>query len=291
MPFPAFVTQFIASGSDTVKHGTGTTETIPATRYYFLISPKTSVGDGQSLLRAISDALHTSSSNNVTYSVTLNSDFKIVILVLTGTQPTGITMSTDLAVSLGFALASTTDPTVSLLFFGGTSVTATWRSPLFWSPEMVISATGPDWFDPALAPGIRSSAGAAQRSPDMTASFVSNGVQTEGDLIFSGVQPHWRVWPQTDFVYVNQDFITWWSMGARIGRRILFWRDRLNLVGTQAPVITVNAPPGKYIEYYPSDRMRAAPLVKAAAPPNLVYWDVTLSFWLTERGETMYYEP
>jgi hypothetical protein len=200
-------------------------------------------------------------------------------------------MSSDLAVKLGFYATTGGLSTLSILMFGATA-TADFRSNLFWSPEMVISATGPDWFDPAWAPGISTSAGAAQRSPDMTASFVSNGTQIEGDLIFNSVQPFWRVWPQSDnTAYINQDYMTWWTNGPRIGRRFLFWRNRLGLVNTSAPVITQTAPPAAYVEYYPSDRMRAQPLIKAAAPPNLVYWDVTISCWLTERGETVYFEP
>ncbi len=293
MPFPAFISQYMAGSADTVAvaGGSGGTQTIPNTRYYFLISPKTTVGDGQSLLKALGNALTTASGSS-TYAVVLTSDFKVKITAAGGSTTTGtITITTDLAIYLGFYPLGTTGSTQSILMIGATS-TASFRSPLFWSPEMVISATGPDWFDPAWSPGISTSAGAAQRSPDMTASYVSNGVQIEGDLIFNSVQPYWRVHPQSDSTaYTNQDYYTWWKYGPRVGRRYLFWRDRLGIVNTSAPVITTTAPPCVYVEYNPSDRMRAAPLVKAAAPPNLVYWDVTVSGWLTERGETIYFEP
>jgi len=106
------------------------------------------------------------------------------------------------------------------------------------------------------------------------------------------VEPYYRAYPSDGNYSANnpherEDCQTWWSLGPRLGRRVLFWRNKTSLPGAPAPLgdSTIATP---YVEYYPDAATRMSPSIVAAAPPRMIHWDITLGFTLTERGEANY---
>jgi len=273
-PIPAFVSQVVTSSVDTVQVTSGTSQALATTRYYYFVSNHTPATNGQSLLKAIKDALDTS-LGGTTWTVALSTAYKVQLSHNNGSSRT-VTFGSTLATALGFTSAS-------FAVANATTVTATNLSYWWWSPNMPISMTGPVMFDPAVSYGCATSAGSAQRSSDMTAAYVANGTQYEAVYTFTGVDGYYRIKPQSGFT--NQDFETWWLNGPRIGRRMLMWRDRANATGSNAPSIEFISP-AAYIEYNPQPDLRAAPTVVPLSEANLVLWTVRLPLWLTENGAT-----
>ena len=276
-PIPAFVSQYMPSSTDTLQVTTGTLQTLASTRWYYLVSNRSATSNGQSLLRAVSTALNTSLVGT-TWTVVINASAGVYKLQLShnnGSSRT-ITWGAALQATLGFASSTT-------VVASATTVTADYPSPLWWTPDQVISLTGPVLFDPAINYGVPSSAGAAQRSSDMTAAYVSNGVQLDAEYIFNGVQYYYKIRPQVG--HTNEDLETWWRTGPAVGRRMLMWRDRLNALGNNSPS-EGTATPWNYIEYNPQPDLRATFPAVPMAPPKLTFWDVTLKLWVTENGET-----
>jgi hypothetical protein len=283
MPIPAFLTQIFLTSADTVAviGGSGGTVALPTTSYYYLLSNKTSAGDGRSLLAALGAALSTA-DGTATYTCVLSSSFGLRITHNSGSSKS-VVISQTLAEMLGWYLqgvggSPTPVPT------GANGATSTIPPLWFWTPNMVVTATGPELFDPTVNFGVPSSAGSAHVSPDMTASYVSNGIQYEAEFLFNGVEGYHKAFPapNSDPLNVNRDFLTWWKYGPRLGRKILYWRDRSQLVATAAPSVG-SAYPFRYIEYQPKEELRAAPTMSATVPNNPNFWDVRLPFWLTPR--------
>jgi len=187
-----------------------------------------------------------------------------------------VTFDATTAAALGFSSAS-------FAVASGTTVTATYLSYWWWSPNMPVSMTGPIMFDPAVNYGIPTSAGAAQRSSDQTAAYVTNGTQYEAEYMFNAVEGYYRIRPQSGFT--NSDFETWWKNGPRLGRRMLMWRSRDSATGSNAPS-EGSASPYNYVEYNPQPGLKAAPVVEPVSEANLIYWNVKLPLWVTENGET-----
>jgi hypothetical protein len=277
MPIPALTSQYLAGSTDTATVTSGTLQTLASTHWYFLVSPLVSVANGQSLLYAIRLILATSLAGTA-WSLGLfksGSVYKVGISHNNGSSRT-ITWGAALQSALGFASSTTVVATA-------TTVLSDYPSPLFWTPDQVVSMTGPVLFDPSINFGVPSSVGAAQRSSDMTAAYVENGIQYEAEYVFNGVQYYYKIRPQAGFV--NQDLETWWSAGPRKGRRILFWRDRTNVTTALGIPTQGVASPYNYIEYNPQPDLRGTFPAVPMAPPKLTFWDVTLKFWVTENGE------
>lgn len=148
---------------------------------------------------------------------------------------------------------------------------------------MPISMTGPQQFDPALNYGVPSSAGNVQRAPDMTAAAVSNGIQWAAEYRFNGVTPYSLI--RLSPPHYNDDLETFWRQSLALGRRVLMWRDRLNLVGSNAPS-EGTASPYNYVEYFPAPELREKLPGTPMVPYVLTHWDVALPFLVTENGET-----
>lgn len=277
-PIPAFASQIFSSG-ETIQVSGGSAQTLANTRYYYFVSSRSSATSGQSLLRAIKDLLE-ASLGGVTWTVVLTkvgSLYKIQISHNSGSSKTFDFGSSAWALALGFA---GTNHTVN----NGVTLTADYPSFYWWTPDMPISLTGPEVFDPAISYGIPESAGAAQRSPDMTAAYVQNGFQWSADYMFTGVQYYYKIRPQTG--HANEDLETWWRNGAGKGARFLMWRNRDNATGSSAPS-GGSASPYNYIEYTPNAELRAKLPAGATNPPNLVWWNVTMNCWVTENGEAI----
>jgi hypothetical protein len=277
-PIPAFVSQYVASSTDTIQVTSGTAQTLATTRYYYLASNRTSASNGQRLTKAVENMLN-ASLGGTTWICFLDSttttarQFKVLIQHDSGSSKT-ITMGASLQAALGFSSAS-------YAIASGATLTAENYSPLWWTPNMTVSMTGPVLFDPAVNFGVPSSVGAAQRAPDMTAAYVSNGVQYETELMFNGVDGYYKIRPQPG--HTNEDLETWWSNGPRKGRRLLWWRNRLNTVGVSDKG---SASPWNYVELNPQPDLRQALPAVPTAPPMLTHWDVSLKLWVTENGET-----
>lgn len=281
MPIPAFVSQYLAGSTDTLQVTTGTSQSLNTTNWYFLVSPTTGAVNGQSLLYATRLKLATSLAGTA-WSLQLvfsSGVYRVSIQHNNGSSRT-VTWGAALQAALGFASATT-------VVAASTTVTADYPSPLFWTPDQVVSLTGPVLFDPAVNFGVPSSVGAGQRSSDMTAAYVENGIQYDAEYTFNGVQYYYKIRPQSGFT--NQDLETWWSNGPRKGRRILYWRDRTNVTTVLGIPDQGVASPWKYIEYNPQPELRSTFPAVPMAPPKLTFWDVTLKLWLTENGETPAY--
>lgn len=284
-PIPGFATQMIPT-AETVQVSTGTQQSLVTTRYYYLVSNRTAAANGQSLLFAIKTLLDASLAGTVwTVKLTLVSGlYKIQISHNNGSSRT-VTFSQPFAANLGFS-------SNSFAVASGTTVTAAAPSVWWWTPDMMVSATGTngtggtagsDVFDPSISYGVPVSAGASQRAPDMTAVYVQNGVQWSATYVFSMVQYFYKVRAQVG--HTNEDLETWWLNGPAQGRRFLWWRNRDNATGSNAPVAG-SSTPFNYIEYTPQETLRAALPAAATTPTSLLNWDVTLDVWVTENGET-----
>ncbi len=276
-PIPALVSQYQAGSTDTIQVTTGTLLSISTSYWYYFVSNRISTANGRSLLREVKSTLDASLAGTL-WTVTLGVSgglYKVQISHNNGSSRT-ITWGAALQAALGFSSSSTVVATA-------TTVTANFPSPLWWTPDMVVSLTGPTLFDPSINYGVPSSAGAAQRSSDMTAAYVSNGIQYEAEYTFNGVQYYYKIRPQSG--HTNEDLETWWNHGPQLGRRILMWRDRSNTTGSNAPS-EGSASPWNYVEYNPQADLRANLPAVPTAPPKLTFWDVTLKLWVTENGET-----
>ena len=274
-PIPAFVSQYQPSSTDTLQVTGGTLQTLVSTRWYYLVSNRTSSSSGQSLLKAVKDLLDASLAGTA-WTVTLSSSsYKVQISHDNGNSRT-VTWGAALQAALGFSSSTSVVATA-------TTVTASYLSPYWWSPGMPVSLTGPVPFDPSTQFGCPTSVGAAQRAPDMTAAYVSNGVQYDAEYLFNGVQPYYKIRPQSGFT--NEDLETFWSNGPRKGRRMLMWRNRSNATGSNAPS-EGSASPYNYVEYNPQPDLRANLPAQLTSPYSLINWDVRFLLWVTENGET-----
>jgi hypothetical protein len=291
MPYPLYMSQIQTLATDFIQAGTSPAQLIPNTSYYFLVTGKASAGNGQSFLSLLGGLLTTSGNPGGTWIVSLDANYKVKINHTAGTFD--VTMTDRIAFMLGFGLdeRNLTGASYTLSAVPVTGVTAPYRSAWLWTPDMVISSTGPKLFDPAYSSGIKTGAGSAAFAPDNTASFVSNGVQIAAVHKFSGVQPYSNVRSLYDVVLNRQptgDLETWWRFGPRLGSRILFWRNRSYLVGGYPPFVNSNLPL-QYLEYYPDAALQKEPSIVASSEPNLYYWDVELGFRITERGDGIVY--
>lgn len=299
MSIPVFISEVRASATDTVQAGGGAVQILPNTiaqPYYFYVSNKGTAGAGRSLLSQLEASLGTSSGN--TWAAVLTTDLKLQLTHNAGGTVT-VTLNRVLAWNLGFALAFSSpyppDPTLTIdipVPTGAGGFTAPFRSPWLWCPERRVSVAGPQYFDPMVQTGVPSSAGAVARAPSGKVSGVSNGIQVDATFGFKGVEPLYRALPSNFNYSANnpherEDCRTWWSLGPRVERRVLFWRNKTSLPGSSAPLGDSSiAPP--YVEYCPDAALRQSVSIVAAGPPRLVHWDITLGFTLTERGEATY---
>jgi hypothetical protein len=281
------MSQILPSSNYTVQVSGGSLQTLPLTGFFYLSTAKTTAGNGQSLLQALTTALNASSG--LTWTLSLDANLKVKFVHNSGAAQT-VTMGGSLLSSLGFHIG--TGPgtqTYTPFATGAGGTTAENRCLWLWEPGQVYGDAGPELFDPTVNAGSVRSAGAAARAPDSTASFVTNGIQVQATYTFVGVSPFYRAKPTLDSggYYMQWDFETWWINGPALGRKIIMWRDQSNLVNQSAPSSN-NVVPLKYLEYYPDDSMRAQPDLNATKAPNLYWWDITLSLWKSELGDVTY---
>lgn len=279
-PIPCFASQVLLdTNTDTVS--VTTEQSLSVARWYYYVSNRTTASNGQSLLYALKTILDTATSA-ATWTVQLSSTAaSLGRLQLSHTSTASLTVTwtnTLLASHLGFA--TTTSTTVA----ASTTVTADYPSVWYWTPEIPISETGPQMFDPAVSHGAPiTSPGSAHRAPDGTAVYTENGMLYDCQLTFRGVEAYYRL--RTTSGYTNKDLFTWWTNGPRKGRRFLWWRDRTNAFGSNAPSEGTSSP-YRYVELTPNGDMRSTFPAQPLAPPNLVWWDVFIGGWVTENGES-----
>lgn len=285
MPTPALAAQIkLDSTMDGVTCADGANSGADAMEtdiYHFLVSNVTTDNNGRSLLRALKNAWDNAAAAasppiTVAFTVVLTSDYKIKITHNHANTMTLTLESATLQANLGFASGNISVPT------GASGLTAPNRSRYWWSPDMWISGGE---FDPAVTHAFPTSAGSAQRAPDGTAAYTQNSVQRGAYYKFNAVQYYYKIFPTTG--YTNEDWVGFWETNLTHGRRVLMWRDRDDAVGSSEPD-EGSATPYNYVEYQPTEKLRADPMITMAAPPNVVYWDVEWDFWMTERGETPY---
>lgn len=275
-PIPGLATQVQSSG-ETVQVTGGTLQTLSKARYYYFVSNKTTAANGQSLLKALKDLLD-ASLGGTTWTVVLTKVsglYKIQLSHNSGSSKT-ITFTASLALNLGFANAV-------VVVANGVTVTADYPSVWWWTPDRPVGLTGPDLFDISLSYGIPESIGTAQRAPDGSVAYVQNGVLWSATYIFKAVEFMYKIRKQVG--HTNEDLETWFLAGPAQGRRLLWWRDRDNATGSNAPGAGSSSP-YNYIEYAPQDTLATTFPAVAAFPPNLLYYDVTLDLWVTQNGET-----
>ncbi len=276
-PIPAFVSQYFPGAADTVYVTTGTTQTLGATIWYYLVSNRTTASNGRSLLYALKLLLEASLAGTTwTVQLSATSPFKVTLSHNNGGSRY-VTLATPLQAALGFANDA---------FFveTATTVTADYPSPLWWSPDMPISMTGPVQFDPAISFGVPSSDGHVERAPDGTCAAVYNGVQWDAEYIFNGVQYPYKA--RATGGRTNLDFETWWSSGPKRGRRFLMWRERSNATASNAPGAG-SASPYNYIEYGPAAELQGRATFAATTAANLNYNDIRIPCFITENGEAV----
>ncbi len=295
MSIPVLMSRILPSATDTVQVSSGgTLQSLSTTTYYFLTN-NTSSGNGSSFLFALGAALVTSAGGG-TFDVFLTSDLKVKFEHNAAGART-ITMDRHLAWMLGFdtglAHVAGTSFTTPSIPTGLTGYTVPYRSAWLWCPEMHVSSTGPELFDPTLESGIMTSAGTVTRAPDGTTMVTAVGTQVEAVFMFHGVEGFYRA--RRDYLPTNtrqrEDFETFWRYGLRIQKSFLYWRNKTDVLGTNLPQAFTFDGANKYIEYAPQPQLRAAPLIKSVAGGtglNRYFWDIEIPCWLTERGETAY---
>jgi len=154
MAIPALVSQYMPSSTDTLQVTTGTLQTLASTRWYYFLSNRTATSNGQSLLKAVKDLLDASLAGTA-WTVTLGLSsglYKVQISHNNGSSRT-ITWGAALQAALGFASSSK-------VVAASTTVTADYPSPYWWTPDQIVSMTGPVMFDPLINYGCPTSAGA-----------------------------------------------------------------------------------------------------------------------------------
>lgn len=281
-PIPALVSQFVPTDDTFIRDEDGSTVGFIAdlfgNTWFYYVSNRTTVANGMSLLKAIASSLFASAGKTWTVRLSATSPFKLT-LAHNGGGTTQVSMSADLAAVTGWGSGTSVQT--------ATTVSAVTASPLFWTPDMPVSMTGPVQFDPAINYGVPTSAGSMQRAPDMTPAAVSNGVQYAAEYRFNGVTPYYKVRaPSTAAaVHINEDIETFWTQSLSKGRRVLYWRDRANLAGSDAPS-EGTASPYNYVEYAPQPDLRENMPGTPMTPYVLTHWDVNLKLWVTENGET-----
>ncbi len=292
-PIPSLVSQLRAdatayaikaTANDIIGSTVGTAVPLSQTYYYYGVSSRSSAGNGQSFLRVLQDAANLSPASLGTWVVKLTSGFKVNLSH--GDPDSNVfqfldsasAVSAVFAALFGFTSGDLTVPT------GAGGLTGTNKPRWWWSPEMPICGTGPVLFDPSLQVGIPSALTTAQRSSDGSMAFTSNGVLVDAEYLFPGVNPYWRIRPQSG--YTNEDLDGWWQAGPALGNRVLLWRNRDNATGSAAPG-GGSASPYNYVQYYPAEKLAKDFPAKEMAPGNLYQWDVGFAFNLTEAGEAL----
>ncbi len=305
-PIPGLASQIVwVSGSSTlastpseyVRVNSATDIGFARTRFYYFVSNRTSAGNGQSFLRALKDNLDASLAGT-TWTVRLTKVsglYKVQLSHNNGSSRTitftSAAASPTLPLKLGFASSS-------VVVAASTTVTADYPSVWWWTPDMPVSLTGPEMFDPALTHGIPESAGFSQRSSDSTGAYGQHGTQWSADYYFNGVQYYYKIRPVVG--HTNEDLETWWINGPMGGairlpiesgpntasNRFLWWRDRDNACGSDAPSAG-SASPYNYIEYQPGAVLRTRIPVTYPFPNNLVFADVKIDCWVTENEENV----
>src|SRR6476619_238198 len=112
MSIPVFVSEIRAVATDVVGGNGSGFRTIPSTQYYFLISSKSSDGNGKSFLAQLKESVDAASG--LSWSFSLTSDLKIKAVHNKGTG-TDLQLGRVLAWNLGYPLETLTpyppDPT------------------------------------------------------------------------------------------------------------------------------------------------------------------------------------
>ncbi|HYF26783.1 MAG TPA: hypothetical protein VD931_13665 [Baekduia sp.] len=274
---PLFVSQIFADSTFTVT--VDNAQSLATTRWYYYVSNRSTgstTSNGQSLLTALEEALRSATTGGPVWTLRLSSTNYRLQISHAHASSQSITFGGTLGTALGFASSP-------VVVAASTTVTADYPSIWQWSPGMPISGTGPQPWDPAVSYGVPHAVGNAQRAPDQTAAYVSNGVLYDAEIMFNGVENYYTIRPQSG--HTNKDLETWWTNGPRKGRRVLMWRDRADATGSDAPS-EGSATPYNYVQYYPAPELQMNFPAVPTAPPNLYYHDVKLSLWLTEDGET-----
>jgi len=294
MGIPVFTAQVLPASTDTIQAGAGSVQTLDLTRYYFLTSSNNAATDGQSLLVALKAKADASSA--VVWTFLLDANLKLKVTHDAGGS-TNLILNRGLAWNLGFAkvFSTTYPPDLSLtetiaVPAGAGGYTAEFRSPWLWCPETRIHATGPKMFDPYVQPGIRTSAGTAVRSSDMTPSFTKNGEQVAAQFIFTAVEGLYRA-REPDLTYGDaherEAYETFWRINLSEGKRVLFWRDKASIIGFAYSSGSGTYAPS-YVEYVPDAQTREEPQMVPSNPDDLFYWTITVGLLLTERGIATY---
>src|SRR6185295_4460057 len=127
-PIPAFVSQVLIPSSTTITVTSGSAAPLSSSRWYYFVSNRTTASNGQSLLKAVKDALD-ASLGGTTWTVQLSaSSYKVQLSHNNGSSRT-VTFDATTAAALGFSSAS-------VAVASGTTVTATYLSYWWWSPNM-----------------------------------------------------------------------------------------------------------------------------------------------------------
>ena len=267
---------FLDSSSDGVQVSGGSAQTLAKTYWYYLVGPKTSAENGRSLLHALQAALVASHAAGWTCHLDPVS-FKLVITNGSGADKS-ITLEGALALKLGF-----TSGALGPIVNNGT-LTATNKSRWIWTPDQAISTVGPVPFHPSYNYAHKTSrASTAMRASDGKGSVLVHGVQGEAIYTFQGVSPRYKV--RADPSYGQEDFEGYWEANFRLGRRVLWWRDRANAVSTAAPGAGSSSP-YNCIVYQPQDDLVRNEGIIESTGRSLNNWNIRLPLWTTEEDET-----
>jgi len=273
----------------------GSEQTFDESRFYFGVSPATSAADRQSLLRALKTALDASTGGAVVWTVRLSSTFKLILSHDNATYTHRVTFYSSAggagssAHMLLWGFQNYSNPnylTYVDVPTGGSGMTADFKPRWLWTPGVPVHHTGPEGgFDPALDYGVPSSAGSIQRSQDGTTVAVDNGVLYDAEYECVGVAGLYRIRPDPTLVYRNEDLDGWWQAGPAKGRRILWWRDGQNAIGSDAP--SGSGTPDYCIEYAPQESLKNGFPAQRMSTNGTYYWNVRFALYVTERGDAI----
>lgn len=271
----------------------GTQINFDVSRFYFGVSPLATASDRQSALTMLENALNDSIGDaSEVWSVRLSSTFKIIVSHTHATLSHRITFYSSTAASsthmLLWGFQNYSNPTYLSYIdvAAATNVTADFKPRFLWTPGVPVHRTGPEGgFDPATDYGVPSSEGSVQRSQDGTVVAVDNGVLYDAEYEFIGVAGLYRMRPDPTLVYRNEDLDGWWQAGPAKGRRILWWRNGQNAIGSDAP--SGSGTPSLCIEYAPQLSLKNTFPARRMSDNGTYYWNVRFALHVTERADAI----
>jgi len=270
-----------------VKVGAGSVQAFNPAYWYFGVSGQDYAGNRESFLFALKTALDASAGGGQPWTVTMTTDFHIVVTANDGGAHTIHFLNSASADSAAHGLihGASSATVITVAIIGGFAIFP-YRPRWLWYPNLPVNETGPERFDPTTQVGIPIAAGTVQRSQDGTVVVTDNGVNYDAEYEFKSVAgpspTAYNIRP--DPAHPNLDLEGFWKFGPSRGNRILWFRNALDATGDMAPD-PGSGSPWKCIEYAVTEELKNNVPAASLTPYTLAWWNCRFKLSLTEQGE------